>query len=129
MIADVSQRFNDHISKVFVSKPEVRNFLLNHERKANCIANLCEQIRIAELSNIRHTFNVLKYSRVIESVVEMFCSACLKHKEEELLSRAERQKRLDEANTLEYAKELIQDLEDDAIDNTPRSFLNEANRS
>lgn len=127
MFSQIRDEFDAYITKN-IKNLEVRSFLVQHERKNVCIEKLCEQIRIAELSNIGRDFNLEKWRLCIHSVARMFAQACLRHQEEKILSDAEIARRLSESRKLEHAEEMITELEDDALDETPRSFLNDAQR-
>lgn len=119
---DVTRIFNYWIIATF-KNDRMQSFLLNHERKMKCIQELCAQIRICELSNIRRQFNVRDYHETIEGVASMFADACLKHAHEQSLSVAEKLRRMAEASheadlTAEFAE-----MEKEALSNKVVSYV------
>lgn len=107
MISEVRRIFDDYVISIFQSKIDIKNFILKHERKEVCLQNLCEQIRIIELG--RMDLSAHKYKNLIEGVAKMFCDAALKSKEEELITHAEKARRLNEASKLDQAKEMLKE--------------------
>lgn len=116
MIFEVQQVFDGYLREKFAAKPDILRFLLQHERKPLCMENLCTQIRIAELSNIGKRFNQRRYHFVICEIAKLFASAALEQVEQKLLSHAEVQRRIDEANIYETAQQCISELEKEARD-------------
>jgi len=92
--------FNSFILQLFKDKPEILRFLLNHERKQQVLVHVCQQISIAENSNIRTRFDAAKHNFLIFECVKMFCNAALMHAEQGLLSHAERSRLIDKANRI-----------------------------
>ncbi len=100
--------FHSFIKEKFGAKPNVYTYLVNHERKDKCIDEITAQIRMAEISNIRHRLDLGRIQLMAEAGARMFCSAAIQHAEERALSGAERQRRIDNANRLtSLADELI----------------------
>lgn len=110
MIKEVEIVFNSYLRQMFSHKPEVLNFLLNHERRPKIINICCDQIMIAEKSNIAKMFDISKYRLLIGECAKLFCTAALRHAEEKALSRAEMVRRIDEANRI---KNLTEEFEAD----------------
>ena len=106
MELDVARKFDALIRETF-KREEIRRFLLNHERKPVAIQNLCTQIRIAELSNIRKKFDLEQYNFVIKEVMKMFAQAALNHKEQMMLSHSEKARLTHEAHHLERCQDII----------------------
>ena len=112
---EVAQVFDSWLSAKFHGKPDVAKYLLRHERRPMVIQKVCEQIRIAELSNIRRRFNTARYRQIIEACAGMFASAAVKYAEEQAVSRAEMIRRMDEASRLENLKAEFQELENETL--------------
>lgn len=105
MIKQVELVFNSYITQFFQGKTEIIRFLLTHPRRELVINRCCEQITLAESSNIKHRFDTSKYSTLIFECAKLFCNAALGHAEQQALSRLERQRRIDEANRMEAIAE------------------------
>lgn len=105
MNQEVEAIFDHYLKQIFISKPDVARYLLKHERRSLVIENCCEQIRIAEISNIRQNFDISKYHLVISECAKLFAQTALKHAEEQEVSRLERQRRIDEANRIKAIEE------------------------
>lgn len=105
ILENIPARFDDVIKKTFATLPEVRQFLLNHERKNLAIEKTKEQIKIAELSNFGKKFEARHVLECIEMCAKCFCNAALNHKKEQVLSAAEYQRRVDEAEKLKNTEE------------------------
>lgn len=103
------QFFNDYINDKFKLKPDIKAFLMNHERKEKCLLEVTTQVRIAELSNNRRGMDMHKIRILSEAGARMFCEAALQYAEEGILSSAERQRRVDVA-------ERADKLQDELID-------------
>jgi hypothetical protein len=114
MEIQVAQYFDSWIIATFKAE-NIRNYLLRHERKANCIARICEQIRIAELSNIRQRFDVWRYRQVVEACAKMFADAALRFAEEQAISNAERARRIDEASAMDNIKAEFDEMEKEVL--------------
>lgn len=110
---EVSQIFNAWIRQKFAGR-QALTWLLAHERKQRCIDAVCQQIRIAELSNIRRRFDMSRYRQIVEACAAMFADAALRFAEESAMSVAERHRRETQAAVIEDAKGLLQELEDEA---------------
>lgn len=121
---EITIAFNAWIAQRFAEKQEICNFLINHERKGKCIEKLCEQIRIAELSNIRKVFDQRRYKQLIEAVAQMFCAAALEQASQEAMSAAERQRRMSEANHLKECETMLHEIEREN-DNQVKVFINQ----
>lgn len=112
---DVRQIFNAWIKARFGARPDVFSYLSNHERRDKCIAALCQQIRIAELSSIKQRFDAQRYRYVIDEVAKMFCSMALRQAEEAAISRAERNRRIVEADRYTQLEEELGEMRQEAL--------------
>ena len=112
---EVTKLFDSWIAAKFAGQEAVRSFLLRHERKRLCVDCLCEQIRIAELSRIGKVFNAFRYKYLINQCAQMFCTFALKHAEDDALSRAEKQRRQDEANHFQQLEAEMAEMTDEAL--------------
>lgn len=112
---EVSQIFDSWISSKFGAKPDIARYLLRHERRPMVIQRVCEQIRIAELSNIRKRFDTSRYRMVIEACAGMFCNAAINYAEQQAMSRAEMIRRMDEASRFENLTAEFQELENETL--------------
>lgn len=111
---DVAQIFNAWITAKFQGQSQVQAWLLRHERKDRCIGSVCQQIRLAELSNIRARFDTFRYRQMIEACAAMFCEAALRFAEEAAMSRAEIARRLSDAARIKEAEGYLHELEAEA---------------
>ncbi len=93
--------FDEFIKDRFGTKPDVLNFLMQHERRDACFKGICEQVVKAELSNIGKRMDIRRVKLLTEAGARMFCDAALKHAEEKILTQAEKQRRIDDASRLE----------------------------
>lgn len=116
MIADVTRIFDDYLISTLGANPSVCNFILHHERKQGCIERLCEQIKGGEAALGYRAMATKQYRVMIRGVAKMFAEACLKHAEEQALSKAELERIVREAQKVERAQEIMQELEDEATD-------------
>jgi hypothetical protein len=113
MIEDVTKRFDLAIQSKFKDKPDIKNFLLKHDRKKLCINRLCEQIVRAEGMSVLP--NVAAYATVINDVAMMFAGACLKKAEEDHFSQSQRNAITRQQDALKDAEGLLKDLEKETI--------------
>lgn len=128
MIQQVTDIFNARIKEKFAVKNEhVFRFLYNHERKDVCIGKICEQIKLVEKRLYSITFNADVYRSVIENMCDFFCLQALNHAEQQAMTSAERQRRIDESEYFDQIGEEIKEIEQSEAkrENTPTSFLNE----
>lgn len=88
MNVTVTTLFDRELKKVFAEKKEILNFLLNHERKKLCIANICRELKAVEFTTLTTNRQLLEL--VVKDFSMLFAKAAIKQKEEQLLSQAER---------------------------------------
>lgn len=124
---EVLQVFNSFIIRTFRSY-NIRQFLLNHERKPVVIERICDQIRRAEMSNIGGRFEIRRFTQLIEAAAQMFVDAALKNAEEKAISHAEMVRRMDEGARIENIAQEFASLqleaESTAIVSRPGSVAN-----
>lgn len=101
----VNEIFDGFIKSKFAEKPNIMNFLLTYERKPECIKKLCEQIRLTELSNFGRKFDAQHFRYVVTEMARLFCETVLEYQEQQIMSHAERQRRIDENNRLDNLEE------------------------
>lgn len=118
----IIKEFERYISDTFMGKPDILAFFANHERKQLCIDGLCEEVRKAELSNIGRMMDLDRVKFFAHSGAEMFCQLALTSAEEQAVSAAEYQRRLDVNLVYERAEEAITDLENEAKDERIKSY-------
>ena len=105
MYQDVEARFDKEINRIFHEKYQIAQFLLKHERKKVCLEKLCEEIRMYEIGKANPSLH--QYEGMIRDVAKMFAQAALTSKEHEILSTAERMRRvMDYENKKEIAQEM-----------------------
>ena len=76
------------------------------------IQRVCEQIRIAELSNrTRKKFDAYRFRQLVEACSKMFCEAAIKYAEQKAISRAEMIRRMDEASRFETMQAEFAEME------------------
>lgn len=96
--------FHEFIAEKFRHKPDIYNFLIRHERKQKCLEGICEQIKLAELSNIGQRMDMKRLQILSRAGARMFCDAALKHAEESTLSQSERSRRISEHKDINEIK-------------------------
>lgn len=125
MIDDVERRFDQWLDKL-IKNQDVRQAVKAHERKSLVVENTCEQIKMAEMSNIGKRFNVDKYNLLIGEVAKMFANAALEQKEQAAWSVARKNRHLTEQRKYEAAAEALQDLENEKEYSTPGGVIGRA---
>ena len=106
MIQDITKRFDKALSDMLDGHTEVKNFVLNHERKPVVLKNLCEQIMGCEKNLL--VFDVSRYQQVIDSTAGLFAKTAIGVAEQHAVSDLERQRRIDEQ---EKEKSILKDFE------------------
>lgn len=110
MKKEVEIVFDSFINQIFKDKPEIAKYLLRHERRPLVINSCCEQIAIAEGSNIKKTFDVSKYRLIIGECAKIFGKVAVNHAEQSALSRLERIRQIEDAHRLDkIAEEFAED--------------------
>ncbi len=72
--------FEGYVKDKFKDKHDIRNFLLNHERKELFFNNMCKEIRQVELQPLN--FQRSHFKSMVEDMTRLFCLSCLRHKEQ-----------------------------------------------
>ncbi len=116
MLLDVKILFDEYLRKNFKHKPDVLDFLLNHERKEVCIRNLCDQIQVCEKrSKVKLNFDAKAYKLSIEEVAKMFASAAVNAKVAALVSSVERHRRESEESKYDEIRSVVKGLDNESI--------------
>ena len=115
----IEKEFDWYIQTNF-KKESIRSYLMQCDRRERCINAIFDEIKKIELAPV--FFGQELFKRVIHDVCAMYSKAALKYAEEKAVSRLERQRRIDEANNIEEAKGLLQEMEDEATSTAVKSF-------
>lgn len=109
MRAQIEEIFDARIKKVFISKPNMLPFFLQHERKNLCLDNLCEEVKTAEWK-LGAKMDKAKFTQMVETIADTFCQAALRQAEFKHLSPAEQYRRRNERDlpkdVIDFAEEL-----------------------
>lgn len=105
MQLEVSLKFREKVNQLFKTRPEIAQFVNNHERRNLVVENLCREIVNLESSHVRQSFDLSTYDVLIGDIAKMFAEACLNKAEEDVISRLERQRRIDESERIEKTRE------------------------
>ena len=81
----IERYFRSYIMETFLLKSDIRNFLLNHERKELFINNMLREIKQIESKPL--TFHGTDLKQVVTDMTRMFCFAALRTKEEEVRAK------------------------------------------
>jgi len=115
----VEDAFHDELRRLFAQKPEVFNFLNNHERKSVMFNNLKSEIVTAELKSA--TFINQKSLKMIgKEFAKTFSELALRAKEKEYTSEAEIQRRLHNAHQFNEIQEMIEQNSKDYLEGVTR---------
>jgi len=109
----ITEEFDLQLTTLLKDNPEVLQFILNHERKHLCIANLVREILHAE-NKVARLITKETIQTISKDFAIMFAKTAIRLKAEQLLSESAIQQKIKEAVELEeYTKTL--DSESDAI--------------
>lgn len=115
---DVGFIFNQKIKKTLSSKPEIFNFINNHDRKQMVIDNLSKMIRETEWTRPDLMTGQVRIS-FIEDSAKMFIEAALESKKQELMTQGARDVLVRSADKYKRAQEMLDDInKEDALDGT-----------
>ena len=78
-------------------RDEILRAAMTHERKGECIDNVIYQLRLLKLQRQMTKKNFVD---IVYSCADMYCAAILEYLKQQILSQAERQRRIDEANRI-----------------------------
>lgn len=102
IIADI---FDDKLKDTFKDKPNILKFLLEHERKNLCLDNLMKEIKIAEeIVNISKSH----LKMLVNDFAIIFAKSAIQHKEQQLLSDAEKARQVKQHEEQEEYKEMLE---------------------
>lgn len=115
MHLEVCRVFNARISETFQTKPLIKDFLINHERKHIAINNLCEQLKPLKL-------DLAQFIKVVQSTADLFASTALNAKEIELLTASEQKRRQDEASRMQTLEAEFNEMQKEATTDIIKSY-------
>jgi N-methylhydantoinase B/oxoprolinase/acetone carboxylase alpha subunit len=120
---DVEKLFDASLRRTLKStKPEILRFILSHERKPKCIDSLTHQIRMLEFSAPRMA-SKKNVESLIESIAALFGRNSLEEREKQIMSEAEKKRRMHEADVIKDAEQHISELEREATTTTTQHFM------
>lgn len=120
----VERLFDKRLRQKFsVIKEAARDELLraayHHERKPICIDNIVHQLRLLKLQRQMTKNNFVD---IVFSSADMYCSAVLENLKQSILTQAERQRRINEANRISDIEAEFDAEQKDLLDPTIKSF-------
>lgn len=115
MRSEIIKLFDEELTRVFSSRPEVLKFLKTHPRRNVCFDNLCEQVVACERRTYSLVFEAKQYKEVIGTVARMFAEAALTAHEQSLLSENEQRLRRATAERDQYVDEAIEHMIKDGL--------------
>ncbi len=118
----IREIFDMWLVKTFFKKPLVLNYLLNHERRHLVIDNLCFEISGIESMRVGKKFNKAKLIMLVEDIARMFASHAVEHKEQQLLSKAEINRRITESSRMADIEAEFDDLQKEALSKSVVSY-------
>lgn len=101
---EIQKHFDEFINETFKTNTAIRDFILNHERKNICIDNLTMHLKKIELTRPNYV-GPGEVRLLAKDYARMFSRAALDHKEEQLLSEAERNRKISEADYFKNLEE------------------------
>lgn len=116
----IESRFRETIRDRLKTKPDLVRMVLDHERLPLVLENLKQQIRILVLRMPR--VKQASLHRVVDDLAVFFAKNCLEHKEQEIMSSAERARRVSAADSMKRAEEALIDLEKEATSEAYNSY-------
>jgi hypothetical protein len=123
MTNDLRKQFDHWIVSKFETMPDVRDMLMNHERKNAVLETMATQIRLFELGNWKdHNRAVMYRKLIVETVADMFSRTALEYAEQQALSDLEKSRLRSEATRIEDLKEQFAEMQKDATTDVVRVF-------
>ena len=114
--------FDGEIRRVLGTKPEVMNFVLNHERKSKCIENIMQQVFIIEKRRLK--MSPITMRRLIGDVARTFAKAALTEKEQQLMSEAQKRALTAQQDYIKDAEStFLKDNEKEALSTAHKVFV------
>lgn len=110
----IKKGFSDLMMKVTAQKPTQRDFLLNHPRRHLAEQNVMKEMRVMSFT-WGAKFQKKQLDELITAGATFFCLAAIKQKEDELLTAAERQRRIDKNFELERTQAMADDMMKEAM--------------
>lgn len=111
MLLDVKLLFENHLRERFKDSEELRNFVLNHERKEFVLNKICHQVLLCENKAILKRKKTPKYimDAIVKSIANGFADLCIKHRDESNISSVERLNRESESTKWKDAQAEMDD--------------------
>lgn len=106
----IENSFNKEVSRIFETKPQIKDMILNHERKSICIENIAAEVRKTEWSDT-YKFRKDQIEDLGREYAKTFSKLALQHAEEKLLSAAERDRREREAREMAEMDKIIEEMD------------------
>lgn len=104
----INHEVENCIKNTFATKPEVRDWLLRHDRRATFEDNLLTEIRKTELSRP----GLLKADTIVyiaKEYAKTFCHCAINAKEKELMTEGEVQRRRHEAHEFDEIQQMLEE--------------------
>ena len=102
----VTEAFDSEIKRIFEPKEDIKNFLLNHERKNLCIENLLKEIRVIELGGAVK----LDREKIVglgQNFAQTFAKLSLEFVERERMTAMQKKVEKDQIEENEYFEKLF----------------------
>lgn len=115
MRREIEQIVNEGITEAFKKAPELKNFLLKHERKALFVNNMCQQIKIIERSKFRIKFEKRMYLKTILQMTQTWAKQALDAERDRRLTENEKQRRIKESEELDQFEKENEDMTKDLL--------------
>lgn len=96
------------IDKIFKTKPELARALRNHPRKPRFVENLGRELQHADNRLVLKS-GVDTLAKTIFEMTKTYCKVALESMEQEAMSQNERTRRVDEANRIKNAEEIVKE--------------------
>lgn len=119
MDLDIRLKFNLELANIFEEKPQVLNFLLNHERRELCLNNLTKEIKDNPWLSKK------QYQDIIKAGAHVFAKAALESREKELMTAAALKQAETNADMEKRVQEASEDIMKEANTTTLHSYANE----
>lgn len=91
LLFEVVTRVDRAIESRFALQPELKSFIKNHERKDWFVRNLCNQVVAAE-AQMGLKFTPSHLDKMCEAFVDIFAKQAIRHRDEQFLTEAEKNK-------------------------------------
>lgn len=106
---------DDYIRKAYAERDDLKNFLLNHERKHVCVSNLLREINMTALRNPKLLKSNDNIMIIISEFAKVFCQLAIKTKEVSEMSSLEKHFATREAERFEEVAKLAEGIKDSSM--------------